>query len=112
MTPKLQREHEDSCGTHRGTVAGEAPLQERRHPYYSSNFVGTRQQVPHPGGKSAVNCSYSCTGVKMRCTTWLLLSGALIGSLPLAHAQAPPLHLASLEWLPYVGRSLPDGGLS
>jgi polar amino acid transport system substrate-binding protein len=48
----------------------------------------------------------------MNCKASLLLCGALIGALQPARAETPPLHLASLEWLPYVGRSLPDGGLS
>lgn len=47
----------------------------------------------------------------MRWKIWLLLCGALVGSPQPARAE-PPLHLASLEWLPYVGRSLPDDGLS
>lgn len=42
----------------------------------------------------------------------LLVCGALFGPPQSARAETPPLHLASLEWLPYVGRSLPDGGLS
>ncbi|MFB9243106.1 transporter substrate-binding domain-containing protein [Massilia antarctica] len=48
----------------------------------------------------------------MKCIGVLLLvCGTLVGP-QLAHAETPPLHLASLEWLPYVGRSLPDGGMS
>ena len=42
----------------------------------------------------------------------LLLCCALIGALQPAGAETPALHLASLEWLPYVGRGLPDDGLS
>ena len=48
----------------------------------------------------------------MKCTAALLLCGTLIGAVQPARAEAPPLHLASLEWLPYAGRELPDGGLS
>jgi polar amino acid transport system substrate-binding protein len=49
----------------------------------------------------------------MKCIGALMLvCGALVGPPQSARAEAPPLHLASLEWLPYVGRSLPDGGLS
>lgn len=37
----------------------------------------------------------------------------LLLALPLsAHAAPPTLRLASLEWLPYVGPDLPDGGLA
>ena len=43
---------------------------------------------------------------------FLLVGGALAGLFQPARAQTPVLHLASLEWLPYVGRSLPDDGLS
>ena len=48
----------------------------------------------------------------MKCIAALLLGGALIAAPEPARAEKPPLHLASLEWLPYVGRSLPDGGMS
>jgi len=48
----------------------------------------------------------------MKCIGSLLLCGALIGPSQWACAETPSLHLASLEWLPYVGRSLPDGGMS
>lgn len=49
----------------------------------------------------------------MKCkASLLLLCGAFIGALQPARAETPALHLASLEWLPYAGRSLPDGGLS
>ena len=49
----------------------------------------------------------------MKCkASLLLLCWALAGALQPALAETPSLHLASLEWLPYVGRSLPDGGLS
>ncbi len=49
----------------------------------------------------------------MKCkASQLLLCGALFAVLQPARAETPSLHLASLEWLPYVGRSLPDGGLS
>jgi polar amino acid transport system substrate-binding protein len=43
----------------------------------------------------------------------LLLGCGLLAGLHLpARAQAPSLRLASLEWLPYAGRALPQGGLS
>lgn len=48
----------------------------------------------------------------MKCIGSLLLCGALIESSQWARAETPSLHLASLEWVPYVGRSLPDGGMS
>jgi polar amino acid transport system substrate-binding protein len=42
----------------------------------------------------------------------LLGCGALAGLLQPAQAQTPTLLFASLEWLPYVGRALPQGGMS
>ncbi|CUI09073.1 transporter substrate-binding domain-containing protein [Massilia sp. P8910] len=48
----------------------------------------------------------------MKCIGVLLLvCGTLVGP-QLARAETQPLHLASLEWLPYVGPGLPDGGMS
>jgi polar amino acid transport system substrate-binding protein len=42
----------------------------------------------------------------------LLGCGALAGLHQPVQAHAPTLHLASLEWLAYAGRALPQGGLS
>ena len=42
----------------------------------------------------------------------LVLSCALLGLHLPARAETPALRLASLEWLPYTGPGLPDGGLS
>lgn len=44
----------------------------------------------------------------------LLLIGccALAGLLQPAQARTPVMHLASLEWLPYVGQALPQDGMS
>lgn len=41
-----------------------------------------------------------------------LACGTLAGALHPALAAPPTLHLASLEWLPYVGHALPQGGMS
>ncbi|WP_158568787.1 MULTISPECIES: ABC transporter substrate-binding protein [unclassified Duganella] len=43
---------------------------------------------------------------------FLLVVGALAGLPQPIHAQAPALHLASLQWLPYVGPGLPEDGMS
>lgn len=52
-------------------------------------------------------------GIKMKYLASLLVAcGALLGPLQPALAGAPVLRLASLEWLPYAGPGLPDGGLS
>lgn len=52
-------------------------------------------------------------GIKMKCIASLLVvCGALVAPLSPAHAEAPVLRLASLEWLPYSGPNLPEGGLS
>lgn len=49
----------------------------------------------------------------MKSLAALLLACAALAGLPgTARAEAPPLRLASLEWLPYVGPGLPEGGLS
>jgi polar amino acid transport system substrate-binding protein len=49
----------------------------------------------------------------MKCIgSLLLVCVALVGQPQSARAETPSLHLASLEWLPYVGRTLPEGGLS
>ncbi|MYN16618.1 transporter substrate-binding domain-containing protein [Rugamonas sp. FT107W] len=49
----------------------------------------------------------------MKCIASLVLLGGVLGAaLQPARAEKPPLHLASLEWLPYVGHGLPDGGMS
>ncbi|MDM5181433.1 transporter substrate-binding domain-containing protein [Massilia sp. DJPM01] len=62
---------------------------------------------------SAVHWFHSIEGGKMKCIgSLLLVCGALAGPPQPARAETPTLHLASLEWLPYVGRGLPDGGLS
>lgn len=52
-------------------------------------------------------------GIDMKCIDLLLLGGGALACLVQpAQAQTPTLHLASLEWLPYVGRALPKGGMS
>lgn len=49
----------------------------------------------------------------MKCLAALLLAcAALAGLSGTARAEAPQVRLASLEWLPYVGPTLPEGGLS
>lgn len=49
-------------------------------------------------------------GIKMKCIASLLLAcGAFAQP---AYAEVPALRLASLEWLPYAGPGLPDGGMS
>jgi polar amino acid transport system substrate-binding protein len=51
--------------------------------------------------------------IDMKLTDLLLLGcGVLAGLLQPAQAQTPTLHLASLDWLPYVGGALPQGGMS
>jgi polar amino acid transport system substrate-binding protein len=56
---------------------------------------------------------HSIHGIDMRRINLLLLAfGALAGLLHPAQAQPPTLHLASLEWLPYAGAALPQGGMS
>jgi polar amino acid transport system substrate-binding protein len=47
-----------------------------------------------------------------RIKLFLLGCGVLTGLHQPAQAQAPTLRLASLEWLPYAGHALPQGGLS
>jgi polar amino acid transport system substrate-binding protein len=42
----------------------------------------------------------------------LLICAALAGQPGAARAETPRMRLASLEWLPYVGPTLPEGGLS
>jgi polar amino acid transport system substrate-binding protein len=62
---------------------------------------------------SALHCSIPFKGIDMKCTDLLLLGcGAFAWLLQPAQAQTPTLHLASLEWLPYVGHALPQGGMS
>lgn len=49
----------------------------------------------------------------MKCIASLLLAcGALVVAPAPVHAGAPVMRLASLEWLPYTGAELPEGGLS
>lgn len=49
----------------------------------------------------------------MKCLAVPLLACAVLAGLPqTARAAAPEFRLASLEWLPYAGPGLPDGGLS
>lgn len=49
----------------------------------------------------------------MKCIDLLWLGcGVLAGALQPALAAPPVMHLASLEWLPYTGRALPQGGMS
>ena len=49
----------------------------------------------------------------MKCLAALALAcTALAGQPQAAHAETPALRLASLEWLPYAGPGLPDGGMS
>lgn len=49
----------------------------------------------------------------MKCIDLLWLGcGALAGALQPALAAPPTIHLASLEWLPYAGHGLPQGGMS
>lgn len=49
----------------------------------------------------------------MKCLAAPLLACAVLAGLPqTARAEPPEFRLASLEWLPYTGPSLPEGGLS
>lgn len=62
---------------------------------------------------SALHWATSIPGIDMKCIDLLWLGcGALAGALQPALAAPPTLHLASLEWLPYTGHALPEGGMS
>jgi polar amino acid transport system substrate-binding protein len=62
---------------------------------------------------SALNWLILFKGIDMKCIGWLLLGcGAFAGLFQPVKAQPPTLHFASLEWLPYVGGTLPQGGMS
>jgi polar amino acid transport system substrate-binding protein len=65
------------------------------------------------GVNSALHWISSIQGIVMKRIDLLLIGCcALAGWLQPAQAQTPTIHLASLEWLPYVGRALPQDGMS